>query len=421
MTASAPTIPTTRLPPPPSSKTEAGSSETPVGSTVRALRVRAAALTLFIVAFAVVGTVAGLVSRNATAAARANTAPSLVGVQDVFASVAESNTAATAAFLSATDGGEENRIQRNLYEDALRRASDRTEDVSSLVGDDSLSHSALKEISASLNSYSGQIESARLAVRLEQPGAENTLRNTLVETQATVDNSVQLISAQLQDQLDTRSGEGRTLTIIAIALGVLCLILLALVQLFLFKSTNRIFNLPLLIGTVLILVTTVMLVRGALVRQAAIDNALDGGYNSITATAEIQRAAYALQSESNLALLGTSTGNIDDLEAAVDLGIITAVENADSLREQAAASELESRWERYLNTPANDPNQKFANFNGLNTSIESVLSDNTTQFNEGVDSAATAVANTGLYVLIGSILALMASLYGLQLRLREYS
>lgn len=428
MTAPVPTIRSTQASPPvpsapsgPSGVPEPRGRAAELGSTVKSLRMRAALLTLLIIAFAIAGSVAGWVSRSATAAAKSNTAPSLVGVQDLFASVAESNTAATAAFLSAVPSGEENRLQRNLYEDALRRASDSAEDVSSLVGDDAASHAALKDISARLNEYSGEIEAARLAAQLEQPNAEAGLRNALVRTQTEIDGSVQLISTQLQSQLDERSGEGRTLTIIAIVLGVLCLVALAAVQVFLFESTNRVFNLPLLLGTILILLTTIALVRGALVRQAAIDNALEGGYNSITNTAEIQRAAYALQSESNLRLLGTSSADLEELEVAVDMGIIRATGNADSVREQAAATELQARWNRYLATPADDPNLKFANFNGLNTSIESVLSDNTAQFNAGVDSAADAVQNAGIYVLVGSILALMASLYGLQLRLREYS
>ena len=388
---------------------------------MRALRTRAGLIALLILAFAVVGTIAGLVSRNATESARTNTAPSLVAVQDLFASVAESNTAATGAFLSAIGEGEENRVQRNLYEDALRRASDQTEQVASLVGDNKVSHDALKEISASLTSYSGQIEAARLAVDVGEPNAEGRLRNALVQTQSNVDSSVQTIAAQMQSQLDVRSEDGRTLTFLAVALGVLCLIALALVQIYLFRSTNRILNLPLIVGTVLILATTIALARSALVRQAAVDNALDGGYQSITTTAEIQRAAYALQSESNLILLGTSTADLAQLEAEVELGIIQAKADADSPREQAAAAELESRWARYLATPQGDPNLQFANFNGLNTSIESVLSDNTAQFNQGVASAADATRNTPIYVVVGSVLALLACLYGLQLRLREYS
>lgn len=398
-----------------------GAGERQSSSSVRALRVRSALLILTISAFAVVGTIAGLISRNATAAAESNTAPSLVGVQDLFASVAESNTAATGAFLSSVNGGQEDRVQRNLYEDAIRRASDKTEQVASLVGNNEEAHQSLQEIAASLNSYSGQIESSRLAVQLGEAGAELRLRDSLKQTQAEIDFAVRTISVEMQSQLDSRSAEGRTLTIVAIVLGFICLLALVATQWFLFRATNRLFNLPMLVATALILATTVALARSTLVRQAAIDNAFDGGYASITTAAEIQRAAYALQSGSNLTLLGNAGSDLDELETSVDLGIIKTAQDADSAREEAAAAELAARWERYLATPTTDPNLQFANFNGLNTSIESVLLDNTAQFNSGVASAAAAVRNSWIYVLVGSVLGLLASLYGLQLRMREYS
>lgn len=391
------------------------------GSTVRGLQMRAMSLAALIGAFAIVGTIAGLISRNATEAAQANTAPSLVVVQDLLASVAESSTAATGAFLSSVGTGAEDRVQRNLYEDALRRASDQTEQVASLVGDNETSHQALRDIAAALIRYSGEIESARLAAQLGDASAELRLRNTLVQTQAVVDASVRTVTAELQRQLDERSAEGRTLTLVAVGLGAVCVLGLVAVQWHLFQTTNRVLNLGLLAATALIFATSLILLRGTLVRQAAIDNALSGGFNSITTTAEIQRSAYAVQSEKNLTLLGTTASSISELETAVEVGIAQALEDADSPRELAAATELELRWNRYLQTSERDVNLQFSNFNGLNTSIESVLSDNRGQFNSGVASAASAVANAGAYVVVVSVLGLLAGLYGLQLRLREYS
>jgi hypothetical protein len=392
----------------------------PARSTVATLRLRALATTVAIVGFAALAIAASLISASATGSVESNTAPSLVGIQDLFASVAESNSAATGAFLSASEGSE-NRLQRSLYLDALARATGNAEQVASLVGDNEASHVALREILESLTEYSGQIEAARLASEVGDPRAVPQLRDALVRTQAEVASSVDTVTAEMQAQLDDRSSGGRSLTLAAIAAGVVSLIVLLVIQRELYSRTKRLLNPPLILGTLLILLATTLLISSATVREVAVNNALDGGYDSITTTAQIQRAAYALQSESNLALLGNETGDVGTLEARVQLGIEDAVAQADSVRETAAASQLRTRWERYVATSSSDADLQFSSFNGLNTSIESVLSDNKAQFTSGIESAADAVRNLVFYVLGASALALLASLYGIQLRLREYS
>jgi hypothetical protein len=62
----------------------------------------------------------------------------------------------------------------------------------------------------------------------------------------------------------------------------------------------------------------------------------------------------------------------------------------------------------------------LAAFNGLNTAVESVLSDNRDQFLDGVDDASRAVGITPYLTIVLPVLAALAILLAIQRRLGEY-
>ena len=393
-------------------------------------------LLALVAAFAVVGSVASLIMRSASETTANNTAPALIGVQDLFASLAEANTAATAAFLSTQSTGTEDRGSRNLYEDAIQRASAQTEEVSAIFGPDEAAHDALKEIGVSLNTYSGQVESARVSNANGLPGAETQLRQALGLVQNDVGSAVTTVTDRGQDQLATERASGRLLTWIAIGLGVLTLLALLRVQAGLLQRTNRILNPLLVVATLLIATVLGYLVVGPIVRGSNLDEASTGGYDAIAKTSEIQTAAFDLQSELSLKLLNGSSTDLNPLfdTTGTKIGEMSGI--VDSVREEAAVTTLEVRWERYRMTArdiealaeAGDQGAAVAlfqgeglsTFNGLNTAIESVLSDNRSQFISGVDTASTAVSYTPFLSIIGPFLAALLIIWAIQRRLGEY-
>ncbi len=386
--------------------------------------------------FAVVGSVSSLFVRSASLDTADSTAPALVGVQDVFASVAEANTAATAAFLATDATGVEDRINRNLYQDAIRRAAAQSEDVSATIGDDAEAHEALKDIAVSLNAYSGRIEASRVESINRLPGADDELRQALQLVSGDIADSVATVTERGQVQLDDERTTGRWLTWGAIALGVITLAALLRVQAGLLRRTNRILNPLLVLATALLATVVGYLVIGPTARAQALDQASTGGYDTIATTSAIQTAAFDLQSQLSLKILDGQGGGLDDAHASVESQIAAVSAAVDSERERAAADNLEIRWARYAEvaTAIEDEvdagrrdeavalfqGEGLSTFNGLNTAVESVLSDNRQQFLDGVDRARSAVAITPFLTIILPVLAALAILLAIQRRLGEY-
>lgn len=399
-------------------------------------------LLVLIGAFAVVGSIASLVMRSASETTANNTAPALIGIQDLFASVAEANAAATAAFLSTSATGTEDRVNRNLYLDAIRRASGQSEEVSAIIGSNDEAHEALKDIAVSLNIYSGRIEAARVANSNDLPGADVQLREALGIVQTDVATAVATVNVQGQDQLDAERTTGRILAIAAVGIGVLTLLGLFWLQVGLLNRTNRILNPLLVIATLLVATVLGYLVIGPANRALALNQATDGGYDAIATTSEIQTTAFSLQSQLSLQILDSASGagasgeDLEPLFADVATRIGDLAAGADSDRERAAAETLQIRWARYeaaardIQTEADRGNQDaavelfqgdgLATFNGLNTAIESVLSDNRSQFLDGVDDASRAVSTTPFLTIVLPVLAALATLLAIQRRLGEY-
>lgn len=393
-------------------------------------------LLALVAAFAVVGSIASLVMRSASQTTANNTAPALIGVQDLFASVAEANTAATAAYLSTSTDGTEDRVNRNLYQDAIRRATAQAEEVSAIIGADETTHDALKQIGISLNEYSGRIEAARVANENALPDADSRLREALRVVQEDVGQAVDTVNARGQTQLATERNDGRILTWVAIALGAVTLLALLTVQYGLLQRTNRILNPLLVVATILIATVVGYLVIGPVVRGQTLDNASTGGYDAIVTTSEIQTAAFDLQSKLSLQLLEGDDEDLEPLFAQVDERIVALIDGADSVREAEVAVALQVRWNRYAEAAQGISSRSnrgdtagavelfqgegLSTFNGLNTAIESALSDNRSQFLDGSIEASNAVGNTPFLTIILPVVAALFIMLAIQRRLGEY-
>ena len=408
----------------------------PTSGTPGYLRRWNVVLLALVAAFAVVGSAASLVMRSASQTTSDNTAPALIGVQDLFASVAEANTAATAAYLSTRATGAEDRVNRNLYRNAIQRASSQTEEVSAIIGDDPVAHQALKRIGIALTEYSGRIEAARVANVNGLPEADQQLRDALRIVQDDVGAAVNTLNERGQSQLSTERDDGRILTWVAIGLGLITLGALLNVQAGLLRRTNRILNPLLVLATLLIAAVVGLLTIGPVVRGQTLDNASAGGYDAIDTTSRIQTAAFDLQSRLSLQLLEGDDEDLEPLFTEVAESIDRLGRGADSTRELAAADALQARWDRYVEAArgidarsARGPTDEavalfqgegLSTFNGLNTAIESALSDNRSQFLDGVAQAANAVGNTPYLTIVLPVLAAGAVMLAIQRRLGEY-
>ncbi len=445
MSATIPPGPTSVPSPAAAAASGAGPLARPTGRTVEAdpprstpsfLRRWNLVLLLLVAAFAVVASVASLVMRSASADTASSTAPALVGIQDLFASVAEANTAATAAFLATDATGTEDRVNRNLYEDAIQRAARQAEDVSATIGDDAEAHDALKDIAVALNTYGGRIEGARVQNLNDLPGADQELRRALTVVSDDIAGSVATVTDRGRSQLDDERSTGQLLTWAAVAIGVITLLALLRVQAGLLQRTNRILNPLLVLATALVATVVGYLVVGPAARSQALDEASTGGYDAIAITSAIQTSAFDLQSRLSLGILDGTGVDLEAGLAQVDERIQALTTGADSDRERAAADTLQVRWTRYQDLArriegevaagrraeavALFQGEGLATFNGLNTAVESALSDNREQFLDGVDRASNAVDITPYLTVVLPVLAALAILLAIQRRLGEY-
>lgn len=456
MTVTTPTTP----PPPAAGSTPSSASHAAVEATVGAASTpsRLRLWSLMILVGVILSAVSGFLAARALTAssdrAETSTAPVLVATQDVFASIAEADAASAAVFLS---GADEDREQRRLYEDALVRSTAQLEEVSRLVGDDDEAHDAIKSIAADLTTYAGLVESARVANQNGLPGASTTLLEAIDTVQRGIVPQVESLTSRAQLRLDEDVDDGGTEVLIAVVIMAVTLVLLLAGQNQLQRRTRRLLNPPLVLATLLLVVAGAWLLSSWLRQQDDLDVARTGGYDSIALTADIQTSAFRYKTLESLALLGagdeaeqvalaTDLSAIDidadtvaaarDGRAAGDGLLLQANRAADSTREQAATSELLVRWDRYLRTSqdiglaldADERDEAVAlaigagnsDFNGFNTAVESVLSDNRSQFLDGIAAARDRLDWLQLIMIVLPALAALTTLWGYQIRINEY-
>lgn len=276
------------------------------------------------------------------------------------------------------------------------------------------------------------------AASARQLQASRTLEAALASNRTQIAPSLDIVTVRAQNGFDRDSSEGFLLGVGAVAVGLVALLFLLWLQIGMAKRSRRVFNLFLLLATVALLGTLVVLSRGLIVRQVALSNAESGGYDSIVATSDLQSSVFELQSELGLSLLGSGNPNTAELLDQIDQDVSRIRARADrdnSIRETAAVDQLEARLERYKTSvreisETSESNREasielfegegLANFNGVNTSIESVVSDNRSQFNSGVAAASDALWFLPFATIILPILAALGTILGIQRRLGEY-
>ncbi len=438
-TTSRQTTPTAPIPPVghDASVTAAVSRQQSSG-TVGFLRRSMIVVLAMIAATTLLGVVAGFVLQDTARTTDGSTAPSLVGIQDLFASVAEANAAATSAHLSVEVAGVEDRASRNLYLDAIRRANEQLTVVAADLGrsdlDTERSDDGLQEIAGSLNSYSRAVEAARVENLNDLPEADTRLREALDLVDTDIGPLVTDITTDARIRYDADAERGTLLAAVAIVGVLATLATMVIIQYRLAQRVRRVLN-PFLVGGTLALIGFLaVFANGFIVREQALSDASDGGYDAVVASARMQEATFGLQSQLGLLLLEPAgreerSAVIGELIAEAEGQVVSISEAADSTRETAAAEALAVRWIRYrevamevtaqAGTSTSGSVETFQGealsaFNGVNTAIESVLSDNRTQFTDGVIRARTAVERLPWICLALAVLAAVATLLGFQ-------
>ena len=443
---------TTTVAPPVAAGERLGRS-TPTRYRAYSLVAGAALVLAAIAASALVGSLSDRTDR-----VRDRTGPVLVATQQLYSSLAEADAAATAVQLS---GADENREQRRFYEQALERSTQQIERVATLIGDDPAAHQTLQNIAADLTRYAGVVETARAQNKAGTAGSNATLTSALDLMRSGIGTDVGQLTAISEKHL----ADDYKRPVARIVVAVLCLAaaLLALVALqrFMTMRARRLVNIPIAIATIAVVVLAVWMIFAEIGQRRDLRSAADDGYASISSTARIQGAAYRAKADESLALLGSgAVGSFESFEQSartltsrditaadaqqvrdgkpvVGEGLLfDAARLADSSRERYAAAEMLVRWQRYRDTnrtiqaAATRGDRDAARltatttgnqaFNGFNLSVESVVQDNTTQFEDSLSSADHRLHYLGASALLIPLAALLLMLWGTQMRINEY-
>jgi hypothetical protein len=216
-------------------------------------RLRASSV-LILIGLLLVGVVAATAASARGNAARAvglEAAPELVAAEDLYGSLADADATASIIFLKA---GRESTALRNRYERDLREAGNHLAALAQEVGSAPQEHTALATIANQLPIYSGLVDTARANGRLGFPVGEaylkkasSLLRDEMLPAATTL---YEHAATRLDDEYN--SGTSTTEIVLVVVAGLAVLALLAGVQLFVTRRSNRILNVGLVGATVLV-------------------------------------------------------------------------------------------------------------------------------------------------------------------------
>ncbi len=353
-------------------------------------------------------------------------------IQQVQTSLVEADSLAANAFLV---GGIEPSTLRDGYQQGIATASQALATASANASAGELSD--LESVNAALVRYTGLIESARANNRQAFPVGVAYLRQASQLLTTEIVPTLEQVSSSTEQRVDAafeRSGSARWGIWIA---GLIAIAALVACQLLLAKVTRRTLNLGLLVGTVLLVVAFFW---GAISMSSAAstaNDARDGSYEMATDVAAARIDAFAAKSNESLALINRGSGAsfeegwqalIDDATAALgrsddpslqgvldDLGAYVEVHG------QIRALDDEGQWDDAVALATGfDSGQSNAVFATFAASSASVLGDAATDVERQLADAADPLGATRTVVLVLSLLAAVAVVWGFNLRMKEY-
>ncbi len=366
-----------------------------------------------------------------------STGPVLISTQRLVGSIAEADAANTAVFLSGTAT---DRQQQSLFENAISRAPQQLEDVSTGIGEDPESHEALKRVASQLPEYARLAERARTANLAGDPTAVVDLQRAfeLVSGENGMIDNTRIVTSRTQAGFDDDLSAGYLEWIGAMVALAVSLLVLLLAQRNLRARTRRTFNIPLVLATFCVIGLAIWLSLALVGRQADLQSAQSEAYDSIALTAELQTLAFEYKTSEALAIINEDIDVFpsEESNSVIEDRLDSLLTSADSTREEGAVALLKARWDRYESTSSKVRSALEANgtsaarslaitegnadFNGFNTTVESVLLANRDQFNDSVASASNRMRWLRLGAIFLPMLAALLTLGGYQLRINEY-
>ena len=388
--------------------------------------------------------------KNASDAVGLESEPLLVRAQAIYSKLADADATAANTFLV---GGLEATNQRQQYLDDIRSASHELTVATREIGDSGAGARAATILSRDLPLYTGSVEAARANDRQRLPVGAAYLRqaSTLMHQDLlpAADRLYGVEARRLEHEY-LSAGSGSDVAVV-VAVMMAALALLVATQLFLIRRTNRIFNVPLVAASALVVVLGASLVTSFVVEQDRLEAARHPASDLVGALSSARVLALRAESDDSLALIasGSAEQYRTDFDATVRKlggrsGMSGALGAAGALTGSSATSDVVAQarkdYRDYLDahrrfTELQDsgqfdeavtrvtgpnPGDEPSTLTRFGDSLQRGFTESEAQFHSDASGARSALRFLAIAVPLIAIACVALVLYGLQRRINEY-
>jgi hypothetical protein len=401
------------------------------------------------IAFGAVALIAEQAREQAASSARTDTEPLLAEAVNLYGSLSDANATATTTFLV---GGLEPPARRARYLADIRAGSDALAALTRQVGGSGAARDAVATVTRELPIYTGLVEAARANNRQKIPIGAAYLRQAselLSSTILPAARRLYTIEAQrLRDDYD--KGTSTAWLVAFAAAFVVMLGLLVWMQWYLTRLSHRIFNVPIVIATVLVLAVGIWGVVGLINEQNALSRAQRNGSDP----AEVLSAARILvsraQSDDSLTLIARGGDTTDPADFAAVAAVLGAPDGSSGLVKdivalarrtgsEGAAAEFQADLAAWLrqhsriealasggktsqanNLAAGSASTGQSPADRVNTDLTAQFGAAQSRFDQATSDATSALDGLSVAIVLAITLGALLTLFGLRQRALEY-
>lgn len=383
---------------------------------------------------------------QAAQAVRTETEPLLVDAVTLYSALSDANGTVTTNFLT---GGLEPAARRARYLADLRAAGGALERLTVRAGGSTHALGAVAVIAGQLPIYSGLIEAARADNRQGSPVGAAYLRlaSELLSTKIlpAARDLYETEAARLNDDYGT--GTSAITLIVLVALAVLAVGLLIVAQIQLTRLSHRVFNVPVAVGTGLVVILSSWAVFGMASEQSALARAQRDGSDPVEVLSATQILLSRAQGDESLALIARGGGAAENADFDAVIGRLAGdgglVRQAAVLIRRAAngssADQLTSAFGSYrdghariaaleqggrvidaISFAVRSTSSQSSPADQLSSNLSRQTAGAQARFATSAADATSSLSGLSLAIPVVTVLAAALALFGLRQRINEY-
>jgi hypothetical protein len=368
-----------------------------------------------------------------------------VAAQRLYRALSDADATAASAFLT---GGVEPVALRERYQSDIAAAAAALAVVSGGGAGGEAGAGAVARIAAQLPVYTGLVETARVYNRQGVPVGGAYLREASGVMRERLLPAAQDLYTAVSDELDEARGDAGAFPWFAVALGLLTVAALVVVQRYLTRRTNRVFNVGLVAATVAAVAVLLWLGVSALVTAGRLEASQDRGSEEVARLADARIAALQARADESLTLVARGNGKAfdDDYELMMkrlagenrDGGLLVAgdadrptrdfldaalkeARNWDSAHDKVRQLDNDGQYDQAVTASVGTGQDSTATIaNRLDKQLSDAIDHNSDVFRQEVRGAGGSLAGADIGVGLLAALLVFGAAAGIQRRLAEY-